>query len=85
MKLVPLQEFSRTRFSPGGAPHPNTLRRMVKDKDLPGLHLGSRYYIDLDALEAGYTRPEPVKLAAISNQSEEDIVAKVLRDVRRSS
>ena len=85
MKLVPLQEFSRTKFGPGSAPHPNTLRRMVKDKDLPGLHLGSRYYVDVDALEAGYTRPAPLKLAATPGMSEEDVVAQVLRNVRRTA
>lgn len=57
MRLIPLQDFSRSVFSNGSAPHANTLRRWVREKELPGLHLGARYYVDEAALEAGYQRP----------------------------
>lgn len=58
-----------TRFSKSSAPHEHTVRRWIDKRVLPGVKIGERYFIDDDALTS----------------MGDPIVAKVLRDVSRST
>lgn len=56
MKLVLASEV----FSADALPDPRTLRSDIENKRLPGVIVGKRMYIDVDALAAAMAKePEP--------------------------
>ncbi|MBL6750463.1 MAG: hypothetical protein ISP90_08065 [Nevskia sp.] len=68
MKLISVQRYRLDRFEAGSAPHENTIRRLIRERQLPGRRIGARYFIDESALPSTVER----------------LVAKVCSDVRRS-
>jgi hypothetical protein len=50
MRLIKLSAFRQTYFEPGSAPTVRTLHADYEAGDLPGVMLGGRLYVDLDAL-----------------------------------
>ena len=61
MKLVSVREWMGATFEKGSAPDPRTVRRMIKDGDLPGCMIGRAYYIDSDAFESQTNGMQPPK------------------------
>ena len=58
MKLVSIREWMGATFEKGSAPDPRTIRRMIKDGELPGCVIGKTYYIDVEAFEEQVCGPQ---------------------------
>ena len=68
MQLISIKLYQQRHFAPGSAPHQNTIRRLIREHQLPGRRLGRMYYVDESA---------PVTTA-------DALVARVMNHVRRS-
>ena len=51
--LATIETFRKTRFAPGSAPDPRTLRKLLERGDLPGRRVGKVWYVDTGAWERG--------------------------------
>lgn len=50
MQLLKLSEFRKKYFAPGSEPDIKTIKSDIDNADLPGMKIGTRYYIDVDRL-----------------------------------
>lgn len=65
--LISVQQYRQQHFAPGSAPHESTIRRLIRERVLPGRRIGHLYFID-----------DQVPLSRV-----DAIVAKVAGHVRR--
>lgn len=54
MRLVNLKQWRDQTFEKGSAPDIRTLKRMVRDKEIPGILIGKTYYVDLESFIDNY-------------------------------
>lgn len=47
--FISIKQYRLRHFAPGSAPHVNTIRRMIRERVLPGRRLGRMYYVDESA------------------------------------
>jgi hypothetical protein len=68
VQLISIKLYRQRHFAPGSAPHENTIRRLIREQQLPGRRLGRMYYVDESA---------PVSKV-------DALIARVMGHVRRS-
>ncbi|MCG5512773.1 hypothetical protein [Ectothiorhodospira shaposhnikovii] len=57
-RLMLVSEYRHLRFTPGSRPSINTLKKWIREGELPGKRLGNLYYVEVEAEASAATEDE---------------------------
>lgn len=61
-KLIGLDEYRSTRFTPDSRPQRRTVQRWIDQEEILGKRIGKKYYIEVDATTGAELDPLEVQL-----------------------